>query len=227
MNQNGPLLPFILISGLIDSINPCAISVLLIFIGLMFTLQKSRQAIFALGITYIIAIYLTYLAIGLGILKVMHLFDVPHLMAYIGAGVLIAVGLWALKDYFFPKSFQILTIPLKSRQKIADWANKATLPAAAVTGILVGLTEFPCTGAVYVAAIGLLSAKATFIIGLIYLLIYNLMFILPLIVIFLIATNRLVMEKMLFFNEVNSKKIRLISALVMITMGVGIIIYFN
>lgn len=226
MNINGPILPFVFIAGLLDSINPCAIAILLIFIALLFTLKKNRSTIIAMGLFYIVAVFVTYLAIGLGLLKVINFFEIPHLIVKFLASLVILVGLIGLKDYFFPGKFQILAIPLKSRQFIASFATQATLPAAILTGVLVAITEFPCSGAVYLATLGLISEKATFLKGLGYLGIYNLMFVLPLIFILLIVSNRLIVEKVINANESNSSKIRLLSALVMISIGVVIWIWF-
>lgn len=226
MNPNGSLLPFVLTAGLLDSLNPCAIAVLLIFIALMFTLRKSRAAILVMGSAYIAAIFLTYFAIGLGIFRMIHLFNTPHFMAQLGAWVVIAIGIWGLKEYFWPGKFRLLSIPIGSRQLIAKYATKATLPAAAITGVLVGLCEFPCSGAIYVATLGLLAAKATFLKGLSYLFLYNLMFVLPLIIIFAVTTNRLVAEKLINLDETYSSKMRLAAALIMIGIGVAILVWF-
>lgn len=226
MNTNGPLLPFVLTAGLLDSLNPCAIAILLIFLALMFTLRKSRSVIMIMGSVYIAAVFLTYFAIGLGIFKVIHLFNTPHFMARLGAWVVIAIGVWGLKEYFLPGKFRLLSISLGSRQLIAKYATRATVPAALVTGILVGLCEFPCSGAVYVATLGLLAAKATFIKGLGYLVLYNFMFVLPLIIIFAATTNRMMAEKLLTIDETNSSKLRLASALIMIAIGVVILVWF-
>lgn len=215
-----PLLNFIIITGLLDSINPCAIAVLLIFIALMFTLRKSRGTIMMMGMIYIFSVYLSYFGIGMGILKVFNIFNVPHILPKIMAYVVMFVGLWGLKEEYFPGKFNILTIPLNARQLIAKWANKATFPAAAVAGLLVGITEFPCSGAIYLAAISLLSSKETYSTGLIYLLVYNFMFVLPLIVIFLVATNRLVVEKMINLDEANSGKMRITASIIMLALGV-------
>lgn len=227
MNISGPILPFVITAGLLDSINPCAIAILLIFIALLFTLKKNRSTILMMGFFYIAAVFVTYLAIGLGMLKVMNLFQVPHLVVKVLAGLVILVGLIGLKDYFFPAKFQILAIPLKARQFIANFATRATLPAAIIVGVLVAITEFPCSGAVYLATLGLISAKVTFIKGMGYLIVYNLMFVVPLIVILILASNRLVVEKVITSNEINSSKIRLFSALVMIAIGLVIWIWFT
>ncbi|AKM82654.1 TPA: hypothetical protein DD449_01050 [Candidatus Berkelbacteria bacterium] len=226
MNPNGPLLHFVIAAGLLDSFNPCAIAVLLIFIALMFTLSKNRSAILSMGFVYIMFIFLTYLAIGLGLLKIITIFSIPHLIVKIGAWIVIIVGLWGLKDTLFPGKRNILAIPIGSRQLIASWATKATIPAAAVTGILVGLTEFPCSGAVYIATLTLLSSSTTFLKGLIYLIVYNFMFVLPLIVLLLIAANRMILEKMINLDEMNSDRIRVISALIMIGIGIVILKWF-
>ena len=83
---------------------------------------------------------------------------------------------------------------INARHKISDWAHKATVPSAIVVGILVALFEFPCSGAPYVAILSLLSVKQSFIGGVFYLLIYNLVFVAPLILIFLLSSNRMVVE---------------------------------
>jgi len=225
MNTNEPLLPFILISGFLDSFNPCAIAILLIFIALMYTLRKSRGSIITMGIIYIMSVYLTYFGIGIGILKIFNIFSIPHLIPQIAAGLVILVGLWGLKETYWPGKFNLLTIPIGARQLIAKWAQKATIPAAAFTGFLVGVTEFPCSGAIYLAAVSMLSSQSTFTKGIIYLALYNLMFVLPLIIIFLVATNRMVVEKMINIDESNSSRIRLVSSLIMIAMGVVMFIW--
>lgn len=213
-------------AGLIDSINPCAITILLLFIAIMFGMHKSREKILVMGFFYIAAIYVTYLAIGLGLLKVTHLFGTPHFMGKLGAIISITVGIIALKEYFFPNwQWPInLRISIASRQLISDWTHKATIPAAIVVGFLVGVCEFPCSGAIYLATIGLISVKATFLKGVIYLLLYNVMFILPLAVIYLLATNRLVTEKMITWQESHGSLMKLVSGLFMV--GLGIIIFW-
>jgi len=72
------LLPLVAVSALLDSVNPCAFSVLLITIAFLFSLGKPRNEVLKLGGSYIAGLFLAYLLIGLGILKALHLFSVPH-----------------------------------------------------------------------------------------------------------------------------------------------------
>ena len=226
MNTSQPILHFVLITGLLDSFNPCAIAVLLLFIALLFTLKKTRFSIIINGSIYITAVYLSYFAIGIGLLKVINLFGTPHLVAMIGAWIVILVGIWGIIESLFPGKIKLLSIPIKFRQIIASWAEKASIFGAAIAGILLGIFEFPCSGAIYLSVVSLLNNKETFLVGLGYLLLYNLMFVLPLIVILLVASNRIVVEKLINFNEENSSRMRLISSFIMIGIGVAILIWF-
>ena len=215
---NAPTLPVVLFFGFVDSFNPCAISLLLIYISMMFTLQKSRKEIFAFGLFYVIAIYLTYLAIGLGLLRAGTLFT-TYPISKIGAALVIFFGLMNIKEYFFPGSPFSIRIPLKVRGYVSKYAYKATIASAIIVGFLIGIYEFPCSGAIYLAIVSLLSTKTAFFEGLTYLLLYNLMFVLPLIVIFVLATNKITTEKFINFQEKHGRKLHLFLAFMMIFLG--------
>lgn len=217
-----PLLTVVLISGFVDSFNPCAISLLLLYISLMFTLQKSRREIFAFGLFYVVAIYVTYMAIGLGLIRAGVLLT-AYPISKIGAVLVILFGLLNIKEYFKPGTKFSIRIPLKVRGWVSKFAFRATVLSAIVVGILIGIYEFPCSGAIYLAIVTLLSAKKTFWTGLPYLLIYNIMFVLPLIVIFVLATNKITTEKYINFQEKHGRKLHLILAIFMIILGLLIL----
>ena len=219
------LLWAVITAGLLDSFNPCAIAVLLIFISLMLTFEKSRKTILVLGITYIFAVYLTYLLIGLGLLRAVHVFNIPQYFTQFIGWALILWGVWSLKDYFFPKLPLRLSISLSARHKIANYADKFTIPATLLMGFMVAVFGFPCTGGVYLATLALLASKATYFRGLLYLLLYNLMFVMPLIIIFVAASNRFIAEKLINLNEKNAPLLRLIIGLITMAMGLVLVFY--
>ncbi len=220
------LLPMVLVTGLLDGINPCAFAVILFLIAFLFTIKKTRASIFKMGVTYISAIYMVYFLIGLGILQAIHIFNVHHFMAIAGAYLIIILGTINLINYFFP-SFPIkLKIPTASKSTLENWIHKATIPATLVLGILVGLCVFPCSGAIYVAIIGLLSVKAAYFQAIIYLLLYNIMFVLPLIAILLATSNKYATKKMSEWERSQSKKMYLLSGLIMVALGLIILIWF-
>jgi len=212
-------------AGLLDGINPCAFAVLLLFVGFLFTLQRGRGDLLAHGFTYIAAVYLTYLAIGLGLLKVFSL-GAPHLVARIGAGLMIALGLLNIKDAFWygvGPSLTTLSIGGAARDR---WMRRATLPATAVVGFLVGVCEFPCTGGIYVGILGLLAARTSFWPGLGYLLLYNVMFVLPLVALLLVLGNRRVVGQYMRWMGAHRRGLRLVQGLVMIALAAAILRWF-
>ena len=219
------LLYLVITTGFLDSFNPCAIAILLIFIALMLTLEKSRRLIFILGLTYIFSVYLTYFAIGLGLLRLVHLFSIPRYVAQVIGWILIIWSLWGFKDYFFPQLPWRLSTSVRSRQIIASWAERLTLPATIIMGFFVAIFGFPCTGGIYLATLALLSTKATYFKGVLYLLIYNLMFVAPLLVISFGTTNRFVAEKLINLNEQKSHLLRLIIAILTLILGLALVFY--
>lgn len=220
------LLPLVLISGFLDGIHPCGFAVLLFFIAFLLMLRRSLKNIFFLGSVYIIVIYLTYLGIGLGILKAIVISGQPHLLAKIGAWLLIFLGLVNLKDYFFPHLPFKLKIPKFSQPVIKHWLEKATLPAVIVGAFLVGLCAYPCVGGIYTAVILLLASKTTFLKGFLYLLLYNLMFVLPLLIVLLLVANTRVLAKLAEYQKKSERLFKLFMGLAMIGLGIVILVFF-
>ncbi|MDD4803617.1 MAG: cytochrome c biogenesis protein CcdA [Candidatus Pacebacteria bacterium] len=206
-------------AALVDSVNPCAFSVLFLTIAFLFGMNKTRQSILKAGFLYIFGIFLTYVLIGLGLLKVLSFFNVPNLMSKVGASAIILFGIIGLINEFFPKFPIKLKIPNLAYGKIAIFIEKATLPAAFGLGFLVGLFEFPCTGGPYLFVLGLLHDQNNFFTGLIYLLFYNLIFVSPLLIILLISTNKKVLNGVDAIRRAETKQARIWIALTMILLG--------
>lgn len=220
-------LPLVLSTGFLDSLNPCAISLLLLYIGLLYSMKKDHKTVMKFGIFYISAVFVTYFLIGVGILKVVQFINIPFFFAKLTAGIAIFFGLMNLKEYFFPNSPFNIRIPMNIRAKASEWAHKATVPAAIVLGVIIALHEFPCSGAVYLAILGYLGKNETFSRGIGYLFIYNLMFVLPLILIFIGASNRVLVEKMINLQERLGRKMHLVLAAVMIILGAGLLLWIK
>lgn len=220
------VIPFILSTGFLDGLNPCAITTLLFLIAFVFTLKKARGQVFQYATTYITAVYLVYFLIGLGLIQGITFFGIHHFFAKIGVILVIFLGLINLKDYFFPGSPISLRIPMPARTKIMELVYKGTLPATFVLGFLVGLCTFPCSGGIYVAVASLLAARETWLRGIAYLLLYNLAFVGPLILVLVVSSNRWVTEKLTSWQERNESKMRLLYGVLMIAIGVIIWKFF-
>ena len=223
-NQGAWLLPLVAVSALLDSINPCAFSILLLTIAFLFSIGKLRNNILKIGSFYILGIFLVYLLIGLGIIQTLHIFDTPHFMAKLGAALLVILGAVNIIGEFFPAFPIKLRIPHAAHRKMAELMEKASLPTAFLLGGLVGLCEFPCTGGPYLMVLGLLHDQATYLKGVGYLLIYNLVFILPLAVILLMTSDKILLEKVRAWQQNENRLMRLGGGAAMIILGA--IIFF-
>src|SRR3990172_5995288 len=188
----------VVIAAAIDGINPCAFTVLLLFITAMLsTLTVGEQSANAIrlrmlsrGGIFIAAIFLTYLSLGIGLLKSLDFFTRQHAPARFGALFAILFGLWMLKDFFLPEWGPRLQAPGKIGLIARQSAKKATIPALVVGGFLIGLCTVPCSGAVYLAVLSLLALQPTALLGYGYLVLYNLVFVLPLTAILIAASAR-------------------------------------
>lgn len=217
-------LPFLIIAAaFVDSINPCAFSVLFITLAFLFSLGHSRGKIIKTGLVYVAGIFLTYILIGLGVLKVLTIFNIPNSMAKLGAIAIILFGLINLINEFFPKFPIKLKMPDASHGKVGELIAKATVPASFLLGLLVGMFEFPCTGGPYLLVLGLLHDEGSFMTGFWYLVLYNLIFVLPLLIAIFISTDRPILEKLDKLRRMETKKSRIWISLIVI--GLGLLVF--
>jgi len=213
------LLPLVAVAALIDSINPCAFSILLLTVAFLLSIGKLRSSVLSIGSAYIFGIFLVYLLIGLGLLQTLHIFDTPHFMAKVGASLLLLLGAINIANELFPRFPIKLAIPHVAHHRIALLMEKASVPTAVALGVLVGLCEFPCTGGPYLMVLGLLHDNVTYYTGVSYLFLYNLIFILPLVLILLIASDKALLAKVQAWQQSERKAMRWGGGIAMMALG--------
>lgn len=214
------LLPLVLISALLDSVHPCSFSILLITIAFLFGMQMTRKKILQIGGVYIAGIFIAYLFIGLGILKVLHVFNTPHFMGKLGATLLIIFGVLNLISYIFPKFPIKLKIPSVAHRYMGGLMEKASFLAAFGLGLLVGICQFPCMGGPYLMVIGLLHDQVTYLSGFGYLFLYNFILIIPLVAVLFISSEKTLLGKVEEWKKTNIGKVKLWAGLAMIIIGI-------
>lgn len=189
-------LPILITAALADSINPCVFGVLIFLVAFMTKVFKSPKAMVLGGLFYTAVVYITYLAIGLGLLQLTVSFGFSQAFYWIAAIIAIAAGLLEIKDYFwYGKGFSLQMLP-GAAKKLKDWTKKiekiqkkhpsTAVLLTALLGVFVVLVELPCTGAPYLAVIALIGQGA-YAQALPLLLLYNLIFVLPLFIIIGVA----------------------------------------
>lgn len=182
-------LGIIIAAAAADSINPCVFGVLIFLLAYMTKVFKNKLRMLLAGIIYVTAVYATYFLLGMGILTLAYTAGIAKPFYKFAAIVAIIAGLIEIKDYFwYGKGFSLQMIPGAS-ERIKKYSNVMetlelkhpilSLAIAAFLGMFVVLVELPCTGAPYLAILGMLST-GNYAAGIPLLLLYNLIFILPL-----------------------------------------------
>lgn len=223
-----PTLGTVVVTALIDSINPCAIGVLILMITVLLGKKKSTRDMLFFGGLYILAVATTYFLAGLGLiyfLSIIPLYVAEYISIAVGLFIAFA-GMLEVKDFFwYGKGFS-LQIPYEYSQKIDKMSKNVTVPGVIILGCFVAAVELPCTGAPYLAIIALLSQYFD-LTALLLLVLYNIIFVSPLIVILLaVAAGRKVAD-FKKFKEENKGYMRLLIGLLLISMGWLLILISN
>jgi len=144
-------------------------------------------------------------------------------MGKLGAGLLIIFGILNIVNEFFPKFPIRLKLPDATHTAMGRLMKKASFPAAFGLGVLVGICQFPCMGGPYLMIIGLLRDQMTYAKGFGYLLLYNIILIIPLVTVLWIAADKMLLAKMQEWKISNVGRVKLWAGLIMIIFGILIL----
>ncbi len=196
----GPLT--VVLAGLVDGLNPCAFATLIFFVSYLSLSGRQGKEILAVGGAFTLGVFLAYLGVGLGLYQVLDalggLLDTLSRWLYGLMGLMCAVlAVYSFLDFLKARRGEIgdmsLNLPHSLRMRINSVIrqgrkSQAYVVGALVTGIVVSFLELACTGQVYlptiifVTSVPDLRAKAV-----VYLFLYNLLFVMPLVVVFVLA----------------------------------------
>lgn len=210
----------VVLAALVDSINPCAFGVL-IFLMISLLKMGSAKRAFKAGMIYTLTVFITYFLSGLGIFKVIQAVSGIGHSVYLVLGLFVFVfAILELVDYFRAGNSDkasILKIPKSVKPLLEKITHKGTIPAMIVLGFLVSMFELPCTGGIYVAILTSMALEKSFAIG--YLILYNLIFVLPLIVITLMIYKGISPERLQSWNTHEKKWMKLAAAVVLLGLA--------
>ncbi|MGA2120685.1 MAG: cytochrome c biogenesis protein CcdA [Methanoregula sp.] len=208
----------VILPALVDSLNPCALSVL-IFLLISIAAAANRRRILLIGGSYIAAVFLFHLLMGIGIFSVVTLSGYSKLFPLLGATIAIILGVITLADVIKNRETFVLSVPESGKGLLSKYIRIASLPAAFILGTLAGLLGFSCTGGIYISIIALMGKSLTISAGLPYLLLYNIIFVLPLALVTLLVAYGVSPEKADMWRTENKRALRLVIGLIMIALG--------
>lgn len=215
-------------AALVDSINPCAIGVLL-FLSSVLLRISSRSTLLRLGAIYIATVYVVYVLSGLGLIWFQHALIRRGFAQIVGITVgafVIALGLIEIKDFFWCGKGISLEISPRHKEKITRMAERISFLGVISLGGFVAAVELPCTGGPYLAITAIL-AQSFDMQAFLYLLLYNFIFVLPLLVILLMIYFGVSTLKLKRWRQEKRKWMNLASGLLMILLGSLLILYYR
>lgn len=224
---NIPTIGTVVTTALIDSINPCAIGVLILLVSVMVVFKSKRELLYY-GLVYIFFVFITYLLAGLGMLyflSVIPLYISQYISIVVGLLIVVA-GLIEIKDFFWYGKGITLSIPPEKAKQIHDMTKKVTLPAMVFLGAFVAGVELPCTGGPYLAILTFLSQNFNFS-AFILLVLYNVIFVAPLIVILFMVYFGFKIQKLKRWKQNNRVYMRLATGIILVFLGWLLILIAN
>ncbi|MDD4869082.1 MAG: hypothetical protein PHR77_00880 [Kiritimatiellae bacterium] len=203
-------------AGFLDGLNPCAIATMVFFMSLLVVARIRGRGLLLMGFSFCMASFITYTALGLGLLRTLHLFSGFSLVRHIvDTGIIIILTIFAFISFRDAYRYKMtgnpddvtLQLPESIKLKIhgilkKGISKKSLIAGGTVTGILVTALESVCTGQMYVPTL-VIMAKSGMSKAWGYLLLYNLMFILPLVIIFVLTYFGLQTQTLLDWSKKN------------------------
>ncbi len=223
-----PTLSLVVVSAAIDSINPCAIGVLILMVSVVMGGKGSVRKLLTLGGLYVFAIFLTYLLAGLGLIYFLSKIPlvVAEYLSLIVGGLVIFAGILEIKDYFWYGKGVSLQIPSYFSNKIHKFSKNLTVPGVMFLGAFIAGVELPCTGAPYLAIITVLSLNFNFA-AFLLLILYNIIFVLPLLVILVLVALGTKISVIHNWKQANKGYMRLMIGLMLVGLGWLLILIAN
>jgi cytochrome c biogenesis protein CcdA len=229
----------VVFAGLIDGINPCAFATLIFFVSYLTLSGRQGKEVLWVGGSFTVGVFLAYLAVGLGLYQVLEMIsgtlDVLSKIVYGLTGVLcLVLAVISYKDYQKAKKGDIhdmmLSLPEPLRKRINATIRKGRktrnyILGAFGAGILISLLELACTGQVYlptiifVSSIPELQLQAFF-----YLVLYNILFILPLVLIFILVYYGTTSKDLTGFLQEKAAAVKIGMSIVFVALGSWLIL---
>ncbi len=225
-------------AGLLDGVNPCAFTTIIFFVSYLAAMERKGREILLVGGAFTGAVFLAYFLVGVGVLGFVHSLAVVEALSrliYLATGVfcLVLAGL-ALYDLYRIRQRRLEDMALRLPDMLRKRVRRAIREGASVrnyvwaaflTGFVVSLLELACTGQVYLPTIIFVTGVPELRINAVsYLVLYNLMFIVPLVVIFVLVYYGTTSLQLATFLRRNAALVKLLTAIFFATLGAWLLL---
>jgi len=221
-------------AGLIDGINPCAFATLIFFVSYLTLSGRTGKEVLYVGGAFALGVFLAYFVVGLGLYQVLEYLgstlNVISRIVYITTGIfcLVLAG-FSFLDYKKAKKGDsgdmLLSLPKPLRKRINATVRKGRntknyVLGAFTAGILISFLELACTGQVYLPTIIFVSSiPGLRVQAIMYLALYNLLFIVPLVAIFILVYFGTTSNQLALFLKEKAATVKFAMGIFFIALG--------
>jgi cytochrome c biogenesis protein CcdA len=212
-------------ASLVDAINPCAFAVLIVLLTTVLAQKGQTRRVLASGLAFSAAIFVSYLLMGLGVYQALASAHSTGLFTAVVGVLAILLGLFNLKDWLWYGRTPPMEVPMSWRPKMASFIERVTSPVGALAaGLVVSLFLLPCTSGPYIVVLGLLADNPLDVGAVFYLVLYNLIFILPMLLITVLVARGLDVDRLSYLREKHIQKLHLVAGLILIGLGTYVLL---
>jgi cytochrome c biogenesis protein CcdA/glutaredoxin len=231
----------VMLAGLIDGVNPCAFATIVFLLSYLAFVGRTRREILMAGVAFTVAVFLTYFSMGLGFFQFLQrltfLSTISRVVYALAAVLVLALAVISFYDYALIRrgrrpSEMKLQLPMFLKRRIHDTIRKQSRSGrlavgAFVTGAIVSLLELACTGQVYLPTIVFVTGvEGLKIHAIFYLLMYNLLFVLPLVAVFVISYMGVTSQQIGTVLEAHMDRVKLALGLFFLLLGILLVVIF-
>ena len=226
--SEGLTIPAVIIAAAIDSVNPCTFAVLVLLLGTLIVAQRKgkKGLVLKAGLAFTLAIYISYFLMGIGVFTAIQRAGIQRQFIIVVSSLAILIGLWSMKDFFAYGKWFSIEVPKRWRPAVKRLTSSVvSIPGAFAVGVLDSFFLLPCSSGPYVAILALLSKNTSWTSGMWYLLLYNFIFILPLLgITFAVHLGYTTTARAERWRSERLKILHLIAGILMFLMGAGMLI---
>jgi cytochrome c biogenesis protein CcdA len=221
-------------AGIVDGINPCAIATMIFLVSFLATRRRSRREILTIGMCFTAAVFFTYLLLGIGAFKAItaleHYRWLSKAIRWSAVGLALVIGIVSFVDAFrYKKSRKTQDIALQLPKAVklrihkvisGNLSGTQLVMGAMVTGFLVTLLEAVCTGQVYLPTIILMTKQEGLkLTGWLYLVFYNVLFVMPLLIVMVLAYFGLKWDRLTKITQKHLPLLKILLGVVLIALA--------
>lgn len=217
-----PSLASVIVAALVDSLNPCAFATIILLLTYSISQGSSKKMLLNCG-AFIIGVLLSYFSIGIGLLYLINISPFRILLRYLIGSLAIFFAILEFKEFLFYGKGISLEQPDVLSRIIKRYSSNVTAVVGFLIGMAVSMIELPCTGGIYISILYILAKVGLTLQVFSLLLLYNVIFILPLVtIVILVYFGKSLLEIDAWRIE-KRRYMRLIAGILLLIVSIAII----